>query len=210
MMRQHSNTTNKIKAIIFDLDGVIIDSLDAWIKVFNDARQYYKLPKIPKKEFIDKIWGGSIERDVKLYFKGKTIEEISRHYFSSIGKFKANTKLNKNVKETLEKLKNKNIKLGLVTNTYKKAALEILGYHKIKNLFDAVVGGDEIKQGKPAPDSLLEVCKRLGIRPNEAFLVGDTHNDAGAAKNANMFFIGYKINGDLKIGDFKDLLELVE
>lgn len=208
MMRQ-ATKPNKIKAIVFDLDGVIIHSLDAWLRVFNDTRQFYKLPKISKKEFVDAIWGGSIERDIKIYFKGKTVEEISKHYFSNMGKFKANTKLNPNVKETLKKLKEKKIKLGLVTNTYKKAVLEILKYHKINNLFDAVVGGDEIEHGKPAPDSLFEVCKRLNIKPEEAILVGDTINDAGAAKNAEMFFIGYKINGDLKIGDFEDLLQLV-
>ena len=205
MMRQPA----KIKAIIFDLDGVIIDSLDSWFKVFNNTRQHYKLPKIAKKEFIDRIWGGTIERDIKIYFKGKTVEEITKHYFSNIGKFKASTKLNKNVKETLKKLKNKNIKLGLVTNTYKKAVLEILQYHKIKDLFNAVVGGDETEHGKPAPDSLLEACKRLNIKPEEAVLVGDTKSDMGAAKNANMFFIGYKINGDLKIGNLKDLLHLI-
>lgn len=208
MMKQ-TDKKSKLKAIIFDLDGVIIDSLDAWVNVFNNARQYYKLPKITKKEFVDKIWGGTIERDIKIYFKGKTIKEISKHYFSNMGKFKANTKLSPNVKEILRKIKNKNIKLGLVTNTYKKPTLEILGYHKIKDFFNAVVGGDGVKQGKPAPDSLLEVCKRLNVKPEEAILVGDTKNDFGAAKNANMFFIGYKINGDLKINDLNALLRLI-
>lgn len=209
IVRQDVKKQGKIKAIIFDLDGVIIDSLDAWFEVFNDTRSFYKLPKITKKEFTDKIWGGTIERDIKIYFKEKTVKEITKHYFSNMGKFKASTKLNKNVKETLKKSKSKNIKLGIVTNTYKKAVLEILKYHKIKDLFDAVIGGDEIKHGKPAPDSLLKACERLNIKTNEAVLVGDTKSDMWAAKNANMFFIGYKTNGDLKIEDFKDLLRLV-
>jgi HAD superfamily hydrolase (TIGR01549 family) len=208
MMRQHHKPAN-LKAIIFDLDGVIIDSLDAWLKVFNNTRQHYKLPEITKKEFVDTIWGGTIERDIKIYFKGKTAEEISRHYFSNMGKFKTSTKLSRNVKETLKKIKEKNIKLGVVTNTYRKPTLQILGYHKIKSFFDAVVGGDEIKNGKPAPDSLLEACKRLKIKPEEAVLIGDTVNDKGAANNARMFFIGYKTNGDLRIDDLKDLLHLV-
>ena len=208
MMRQ-ATKPNKIKAIIFDLDGVIIDSLDAWLNVFNDTREHYKLPKITKKEFVDKIWGGSIGRDVKIYFKGKTIEEISKYYFSKMGKFKANTKLNPHVKKTISKLNNKKIKLAVVTNTFTKAASEILEYHKINNLFDVILGGDEVKHGKPAPDSLFEACKRLKIMPEEAVLVGDTLNDAGAAKNSSIFFIGYKINGDLKIGDFEDLLGLI-
>lgn len=211
MMRQHTSNSkpNKVEAIIFDLDGVIIDSLDAWFNVFNKTRQHYNFPKISKKEFIDKVWGGSIERDVKTYFKGKTIEDISKHYFSKMGKFEANTKLNPNVKETLKKLKEKKIKLAVVTNTFTKAASEILEYHKIKDLFDVVLGGDDVENGKPAPDSLLKACKKLNIKPEEAVLVGDTMNDAGAAKNAGMFFIGYHTNGNLKISNLKDLVELM-
>ncbi len=206
MMRHHK--PNKLKAVIFDLDGVIIDSLDAWLNVFNNTRQHYKLQKITKKEFMEKVWGGSIKKDAMQYFKGKTVEEISKHYYSNMGKFKADTKLNPDVKETLEKLKKKNIKLGIVTNSYKKPTSEILEHHKIKSLFNAIIGGNEVDQGKPQPDSLLEACKRLNIEPREAVLVGDTINDKGAAKNAGMFFIGYKMNGDLKIGDFSDLAEL--
>ncbi len=208
MMRQ-TTKPNKIKAAIFDLDGVIIDSFQAWFNVFNSTRKHYKLPEITKKEFLGKIWGGSIKRDIKTYFKGKTVEEIGKHYFAHFDNFKKDTTLNPNVRETLKKLKNKNIKLGIVTNTYKKPVLEIFEYHKIKDLFDVVLGGDEVKNGKPAPDSLFEACKRLKIKPEEAVLVGDTSNDFGAAKNANMFFIGYHTNGDLKISDFKDLLQLV-
>jgi len=210
MMRQHTANSkpSKVKAVIFDLDGVIIDSFSAWFKVFNSTRKNYKLPEITKKEFLEKIWGGSIERDIKTYFKGKTVEEIGKHYFAHFDNFKKDTTLNPNVRETLKKLKDKNIKLGIVTNTYKKPVLEILEYHKIKDLFDVVLGGDDVENGKPAPDSIFEACKGLKIKPEEAVLVGDTMNDAGAAKNANMFFIGYNINGDLKISDFKDLLDL--
>jgi HAD superfamily hydrolase (TIGR01509 family) len=200
---------HKPKAVIFDMDGVIIDSLESWLEVFNSTRQHYKLPKITKKEFVEKIWGGSIQNDIQLYFKGKSIEEISNRYFSNIGKFKSGTKLNPHVKETLEKLKSKDIKLALVTNTYKKAASEILSHHQIRHFFDAIVGGDEVRHGKPQPDSLLEACKRLNIAPQEAILVGDTINDKRAAKNASMFFVGYKTDGDFKIADLRDLAVLI-
>lgn len=158
---------------------------------------------------MDSVWGSSIGVSVKNYFKGKTVEEIKKQYYSNMGKFNSHTKLNPNVKETLKKLKNKNLKLGLVTNNLKIPALKTLRHHKIKELFDVVVGGDDVERGKPAPDSLLEACKRLSIQPEEAVFVGDTKSDSGAAKNACMFFIGYNVDGNLKISDFKDLLDLV-
>ena len=212
MMRQHTANSkpSKAKAIIFDLDGVIIDSLEAWFKVFNETREHYKLPKISKKEFIGSVWGSPMEKDVERYFKGKTIEQISKYYFSNFTNFKEDTRLNPDVKETLEKLKGKKLKLGIVSNSFKKQVSGILEHHKIEHLFDVVLGGDDVENGKPAPDSIFEACKRLKIKPEEAVFVGDTMNDAGASKNAGMFFIGYHTNGDLKISDFKDLLELVQ
>lgn len=198
----------KLKAILFDLDGVIIDSFNAWFKIFNKTRKHYKLTEVSEQEFEKKIWGTCFENSTKKYFKGIELEEITKFYFSRIEEFKSNTKLNENVKETLEKIKQKGIKTAIVSNTNQKSVSEILKHHKLSRFFDTILGGDSVEHGKPAPDSLLEACKQLGVKTSESIMVGDTFNDKGAAKNANVFFIGYNIDGDFKISDFKDLLGL--
>lgn len=199
----------KLKAILFDLDGVIIDSYNAWFKIFNKTRKHYKLDEVSEQEFKQKIWGISFEKAAKDYFKNAELKEIRKFYFSHIQEFKSNTKLNENVKETLEKIKQKGIKTAIVSNTNKRSVSEVIKYHKINNYFDVILGGDSVEHGKPAPDSLLEACKQLEVSPSESIMVGDTFNDKGAAKNANIFFIGYNIDGDFKISDFKDLLGLI-
>ena len=203
MLRQ-----NKIKAVLFDLDGVLIDSHDAWFKVFNYTREKFKLPKVTVEEFDKNTWGGSIDADAKKYFKNIEAEKIAKIYYNKLSEFKKDIKINPYAHYVLKNIKDKNLKIGLVTNNYKKPTLGILDFHGIKRFFDVVIGSNEVENGKPAPDAILKACKKLKIAPEEALYIGDTKNDINAGKNAGSFTIGYKIDGDLKIDNIKDILKL--
>ena len=205
MLRQHSR---KIKAVLFDLDGVLIDSHDAWLKVFNYTRKRLKLPEITAEEFDKNVWGGSIEKDARGYFKNIEAEEIAKIYYGKLSKFKKDVKINPYVHYTLKNIKDKKLRVGVVTNNYKKPTLRVLEFYGIKNFFDVIVGGDEVEKGKPAPDAIFKACENLKIKPEEALYIGDTKNDINAGRNAGCFTIGYKIHGDLMIGDIKDILKL--
>lgn len=202
-------SNRKIKAILFDLDGVLIDSHDAWFKVFNHTRKKFKLPEIKIQEFDKHIWGGSIDREAKIYFKNIEVKEIAEIYYNQLSKFKKDIKINPYAHYVLKNIKDKKLKVGIVTNSYKKPTLTLLDFHGMKNFFDVVIGGDEIEYAKPAPDGILKACKKLKISPEEALFIGDTKNDINAGKNAGCFTIGYKIDGDLKIGNIKDITKLI-
>ena len=121
---------------------------------------------------------------------------------------KNNWVIRKRVKKG-QKIREKRLKIGLVTNTYKKSVKKTLEYHKIKDYFDAIVCGDEVEKDKPYPDEIIEACKRLKINVDEAILVGDTKNDIIAGRAAGCFVIGYNIMADLRISGLSDLLEMV-
>ena len=70
----------ELKAILFDMDGVIIDSFDAWLNVVNLARKELNLKSMGKEEFRNEAWGTSVQADVKKYYKNKSVEEISAIY----------------------------------------------------------------------------------------------------------------------------------
>ena len=70
----------KLKAVLFDLDGVIIDSFEAWYGVFNHVRRDLKLKEISREEFNRKVWGGSVEADAKNYYKNRSVKEIEKAY----------------------------------------------------------------------------------------------------------------------------------
>lgn len=197
-----------IQAILFDLDGVLVDSLEAWFKLFNKTLKHFGREEFTWQQFMQKVWGGPIERDAKEFF-GTSVEDIKKFYFDNFDYFKENLKPFPNAKETLTKLKNKNLKLGLVTNTPRKQAIKLLEHLNLQSYFDVVVGGDEVEHGKPAPDMILLACKKLKIKPEDSTYVGDSNADMIAGKKAKCFTIGFKTDGDKRIDDLRELEEKI-
>lgn len=193
-----------IKAVLFDMDGVLVDSIEAWFRLFNRTLKHFGKEEFEWEAFLNKVWGGPIERDAEEFF-GKPLEDVKKFYFDNFDEFKKNLKLFPNAREILIKLKDKNLKLGLVTNTPQKQANKLIEYLKLGKYFDAVVGGDEVEHGKPAPDMILKACERLGVNPKETAVVGDTIMDMMSCKAAGCLPIGFKIDGIERVDDLIDV-----
>ena len=71
-----------------------------------------------------------------------------------------------------------------------------------------MVGGTDVARGKPAPDMVLEACRRLRVAPAEALVVGDSRYDRDAAAAAKVRFVGLRIAGDRRIERLGGLLDL--
>jgi len=212
--RKHNEMMNpkrktKLKAVLFDMDGVITDSFEAWFKVFNGLRKKYNLKTIDKKEFFKKVWGGSVERDAKEFFKNLDPKVLEKEYEKLMGKNSKKTKLNRDVKKVLKAIKDKKIKIGLVTNSPKSIVDNILNFHKVKNYFDVIITANDVENAKPHPEPILKACEKLKIKPDETIYVGDTKVDYKAGKATGCFTIGLNTKGDLIISKLDDLLELV-
>ena len=199
----------ELKAVIFDLDGVLIDSFEAWFGVFNQTRRHFKLKEFSKEEFRKKSWGKILNKELKENFPNVSIKEIKDQYKYLITKNINKIKLLPNSKEVLQKIKNKNIKIGLVTNNFAKPVRKILELHKISKYFDAIVTEEDVKMPKPYPDGILKACEKLNVQPDEVIYVGDRENDYTAGKSAGAFVVGLNTKGDLVISELRDLLELI-
>lgn len=199
-MKKEGDTVQRgeVKAVLFDMDGVLVDSIDAWCYVFNDTLKHFGLKPLPKKEFI-KDFGAPIEHDVKKYFKGKTIKEVERAYNLNFKKRKRYVKLFPQSATILEKLQKHPIKIGLITNSTRFISSTILNHFNLKKYFSAVVTMNDVKRRKPAPDMILKACKMLKVKPKNTILVGDTMNDIIAGRRAGCITIGYKVKGDYGI-----------
>ncbi|KKQ36132.1 MAG: hypothetical protein US54_C0079G0008 [Candidatus Roizmanbacteria bacterium GW2011_GWA2_37_7] len=193
-----------IKAILFDMDGVLIDSHDAWFDRFNAALEHFGFKKITVEEFTI-----NFAETAAKYFPGKTVEEIREYYFSTFEKFTAKIKKIKNVDEILDYLRNKGLKIALVSNTQSNIVENILNKFKIRKYFDLIVGGEKVKHGKPNPEIILVACKELKLKPKETILVGDTIYDKQAAEAAGSGFIGYNVDCDKRIDDLIDINKMV-
>ncbi len=193
------------KAILFDLDGTLIDSAPDLAASLNHTLNSLGLPIYDLDTIRDWIGGGA----TKLLMRGiagqKDIEHVDDklldqakkiffdHYRSHLCK---QTKLFEGSKELLEYLKPK-YALALITNKPYPFVLPILRQLDI-DLFDLVLGGESLPQKKPHPLPLLHACKHFGIDPHEALMVGDSSNDFFAAKEAGieMVLVSYGYEKD--------------
>lgn len=198
----------KFKAILFDLDGVLIDSSDAWWLAVNETLKKFGNKGITKEGFLKLYWGPHLRETFKRIGLGEdAVEDCNQQYYKFIDKIK----IFPEVKEILLFLKNnkKKIKIGLVSNTPKKNILITLkNLSLIQGYFDVIVGGDEVEKGKPNPEIILKACNVLGINPKNTVLIGDTKSDMLAGKKANAITVGLNVgNGDYKIKNLKDLIK---
>jgi len=199
----------KLKAILFDLDGVIVDSFQRQFTVFNELREKYGFKAMKKEDVRKGWWGNSLEVNAKLFFKNVDIEKLKKEYNDSVIKHIDKGKLMKDAKEVLKKIKEKKLKIGLVTNTTSKRAEKELKYQKVRDLFDVVITADDVEKPKPYPHPILKACEKLKVMPDEVIYVGDTKNDYKAGKSAGAFVVGLETKGDLIISGLKDLLQLL-
>lgn len=194
----------EVKAILFDMDGVLVDSEKAWFYVINDTCRHFDFKPVSKREF-EKRFGAPIEDDVKFLFKGRTIKEVEAFYNADFGKRAKHVKLFPQSRIALKKLKAKKLKLGLISNSTTLIVSAILGNFRLKKYFDVVVTMDDVKKRKPAPDMALKACRLLKVKPKSTILVGDTKNDMIAGKRAGCITVGYKVKGDYRINNLKEI-----
>lgn len=163
-----------IKAIIFDMDGVLTDSMGYHIKCWKTAFKEFNiqttneeialLEGMPSKEIINTI---SKKYSIKLSPKTKKeIAETKRKKMDQIFKLK----IYSNIKKILTILKNKQIKLALVTGSNKDFTKNIIK-KEFKNLFEVIVTGDDVKIGKPNPEPYLIASKKLKIQKQNILVI---------------------------------------
>ncbi len=205
----------RFQAIIFDKDGVLIDSFDSCFTAFNKTLGEFGKPKMTEEEFLNECWGIKIDNNIDRIFRKKSGSEkkrISEYYRKERMMVEKLTKLYPNVVDVLEELEN-DYKLGVVTSSYKDLAEEVLEDFGIKKYFEVIVGGDETEP-KPSPKPIIKACKKMEVETNKTLYIGDTDPDIGAAKAAGCILAMLttsKNKEDLeKIGDMMIIDDIME
>lgn len=178
----------KYKAIIFDLDGTILDTLDDLMLSVNYALNSYNLP-IRTKEEIRSFVGNGIQKLIERAVPNDTQNSIIDKVFATFKEYYAvhcadNTKPYADILNLLDTLKNKGYLLAVVSN---KAdfAVQTLCNTYFNKTFDYVVGAKDNIAKKPAPDSVNEVIKHFNLTATDCVYIGDSEVDIATAINAN-------------------------
>ena len=180
----------KYKAVIFDLDGTLIDSMGIWLQVDKEYLEKRNIP-VPDDLFKDVPEGNSFN-EICLYFKDKfqlpdSIEEIGNEWIEMVAEhYKTNIKLNDGAEELIKYLYDQNVKIAIGTSNTKYLAETVLKANGVLQYFDSIVAGCEEIKGKPYPDIFLKAAEELGIDPKNCLVIEDTIYGVRAAHNGGM------------------------
>jgi len=181
-----------LHGVLIDLDGTLMDTAPDLAAAANRMRADFGLPPLPLERIAAFVGKGAevlVHRaltdaldgraDAADFARGRA--QFYAHYTAENG---LQAVVFERVPQALEQLRSRGLKVACVTNKPKEFTLPLLARMDLARHFDAVVAGDEVAEKKPHPALLLEACRRMQLRPTEVLLIGDSVNDAQAARAA--------------------------
>jgi HAD superfamily hydrolase (TIGR01509 family) len=178
------------RGVLFDMDGVLVDSYEAWFFLMNDAARHFGYPAV-SREMFQKVWGQGPDLDVELLFTRHTVDQVESYYNQHFPDYAEHLRKNEHASTSFALLREAGIGIGVVTNTPSPIARDVLAFVGLAP--DVLVGGTDVPQGKPAPDMVFQALAQLDVLPENAVLIGDSDFDRGAASAAGIQYVHYNI-----------------
>lgn len=211
-----------IKAVLFDLDGTLVDSMWMWKEIdIAYLRMYgYELPDDLQRD----IEGMSLTETARYFQKrfhlSQSLEEIKSQWMDMAREnYRSKVPLKAGAREFLEELKKRGIRTGIASSNGMDLVETVLRAVGVEELLDTVHTCCEVRQGKPAPDIYLLAASRLGVSPEHCLVLEDVPMGILAGKRAGMrtcavedaFSSGQRENkrrlADYYIKDYYDILQ---
>lgn len=197
-------------AIIFDMDGVIIDSERLWqeaerevftsLGVQMDKESCKQTQSMTTNEVTD-FWYS------KYPWTDQPLHEVEQKVINCvIDLIEAEHCEIPGAKGFLKKLKSHDFKIGLATNSPYKIVPRVLSKLELTHYFDVIVSAEFVKQGKPAPDVYLTACERLEEKAANCFVIEDSNSGIIAGKKAGMNVIAFTNNGKNNLTGFDHII----
>lgn len=195
----------EVRAVLFDLDGVLVDSYQVWFHLMNGATRDLGYPPISPEVF-EPCWGQGIEADVEKFFHRHSIAEIETYYGDHFCDHLEHLAVVPEVPRVFDTLRERSLRTAVITNTPAAVAWDVV--NRTGGRPDLLVGGTDVPLPKPAPDMVLRACELLEVRPAESLVVGDSRFDREAARASGTFFAGMGIEGDVRLDRLTDVLDV--
>ena len=184
--------------VMFDLDGTLVESAPEICDAVNDTMRHFDLPQVTLRQVTDWVGHGTRELLIQaLSYSskrnatavrtsdslGQIMGEFDRYYQSRCG---TRSQLYPQVLETLTALRERGVKLAVVTNKEGRFTDAVLRALQLTPLLDAVVSGDTFATKKPDPAGIDSCLQRFGVQRHRALFVGDSSIDVATARNAGV------------------------
>ena len=202
-----------LKAVIFDMDGVLINSPDYNRQSFNLILRDYGL-NFSKQDW-KKTLGRSIQDKLQIWKNDYGLKEDPDFHDLSQSAFKIQKKLmkekekpNLSLLNLLRELKKNNIKIGVATSSTKQRAHIILEMINVISFIEVLITAEDVEKHKPHPDLFLKCAEKLQVKPENCVVFEDAKNGVPASKNAGMKTIALLTEFNEK-KDFENLSDLI-
>ncbi len=180
---------SQIKAVIFDLDGTLVDSMGLWKDIdieFLGARGIAYEDNLQEK-----IEGMSFTETAvffqQYYHLKESVEELKVIWNQMAEhKYRYEVPLKSGVQEFLDSLKEQNIKMGIATSNSEELIRAVNQAYHFDEYMSCIVTACSVKKGKPAPDVYLEAARQLAVAPKDCLVFEDIVKGIEAGKNAGM------------------------
>lgn len=194
----------RVKVVTIDLDGTLLDTIPDLAAAANMMLEELNRPPlaatlirtfigkgVPK--LVERVLAGAIEGTPALELYERALPIYERCYAAVNGR---HTTVYPGVTAGLDALREQGFPLACITNKSERFTLPLLDHMKLSAYFSAVVAGDTLPEKKPDPLPLLHVCGKFGIAPRDMLMIGDSINDARAARAAGcpVFCVNYGYN----------------
>ncbi|HEY3352155.1 MAG TPA: HAD-IA family hydrolase [Polyangia bacterium] len=197
-----------LRAILFDLDGVLIRSEEPWFLAVEEAGRRFRGRPITRAEFAP-TFGQGTAADLAAFALRCTAAELDQFYLEAFPRYAEKVWVSPAAAPVLDALRDRGLAVAVVTNTVAPLTKIVLDAAGLAARLDAVVCASEVPRAKPAPDVVLAAMARLGVAAAATWMVGDSRFDRDAAAAAGVRFIGLGLDGDARIEDLGELLVLV-
>jgi HAD superfamily hydrolase (TIGR01509 family) len=198
-------------AVIFDNDGLLLDTESVWTRAEQDlfARRGLEFTPAHKHELVGtsaEIAGGILER--RLGEPGRAFELIEELNDLVVAELEHGVEAMVGARELLHALKQRGTPIGLVSNSplvFVQRSLEIVGF---TDSFNVILSAHEVAAPKPAPDPYLEACRRLGVAPGSAVIaLEDSPTGVAAARAAGLTVIGVPSLEGIELAEAHEIAE---
>ncbi|WP_321323520.1 hexitol phosphatase HxpB [Thiomicrorhabdus sp.] len=194
-----------MKAVIFDMDGVLIDSEPMWKEA---EKQVFSSVGVKVSEELSAKSAAMTTKEVTAFWysyfpwSGKSLEQVENEVIDRVEAliYERGQAIG-GVKEALDFFQKRNFKIGLSTNSPSQLISVVLSKLEISSYFQAISSSDEVEKGKPHPAVYLSTAKKLNVEPSKCIAIEDSFSGLMAAKKANMKTVA--VPSPMEFGDEK-------
>ena len=200
-----------LQAVLFDLDGTLIDTAPDFVRIVNNLRAQHQLAPLPHDDIRAAVSAGA-RAMIKVGFPHYELEspeflalrqQLLDDYYSDICQ---DSRVFEGLDSLLTQFEKKQIPWGIVTNKPRHLSEALLSALNLTERCAVLVCPDDVKNTKPDPEPMYLACQKLAVKTEQTIYIGDHLRDIQAGKNANMTTIavgfGYIVEGE-KIEDWQ-------